>query len=81
MCGFPLVSKTLKIGILRICSFPHHTHTHLPPPPPPHTHTHSHTGERISLWDIKDFPLRLWLVFIIGNFYYATMYPFIGLAT
>ena len=48
---------------------------------PPPTHTHTHTGERISLWDIKDFPLRLWLVFIICVFYYVTVFPFIGLAT
>jgi len=38
------------------------------------------TGERISLRDIKDFPLKLWLVFIICVFYYVTVFPFIGLA-
>jgi len=45
-----------------------------------HTHHKSHTGERISLRDIKDFPLKLWLVFIICVFYYVTVFPFIGLA-
>ena len=40
MCGFPLVSKSHKIGILCICSSPHHTHTY--PSPLPHTHTHTH---------------------------------------
>ena len=59
--------EALKIQIL-----------HSPYPP---AHTHTHTGERISLWDIKDFPLRLWLVFIICVFYYVTVFPFIGLAT
>lgn len=39
------------------------------------------TGEQISLKDIKDFPLRLWLVFIICVAYYVTVFPFIGLAT
>ena len=39
------------------------------------------TGEQISLKDVKDFPLRLWLVFIICVAYYVTVFPFIGLAT
>ena len=39
------------------------------------------TGEQISFKDIKDFPLRLWLVFIICVAYYVTVFPFIGLAT
>ena len=39
------------------------------------------TGEQISLKDIKDFPLRLWLVFIVCVAYYVTVFPFIGLAT
>ena len=39
------------------------------------------TGEQISFKDIKDFPLRLWLVFIICVTYYVTVFPFIGLAT
>ncbi len=37
--------------------------------------------EKISLRDIKDFPLRLWLIFIICVAYYVTVFPFIGLAT
>ena len=36
--------------------------------------------ERISLRDIKDFPLTLWLVFIICVAYYVTVFPFIALA-
>ena len=39
------------------------------------------TQEKISIWDIKYFPLRLWLVFIICVAYYVTVFPFIGLAT
>lgn len=39
------------------------------------------TPEKISIWDVKDFPLRLWLVFIICVAYYVTVFPFIGLAT
>ena len=39
------------------------------------------TGEQISFKDIKDFPLRLWLVFIVCVAYYVTVFPFIGLAT
>lgn len=38
-------------------------------------------GERISLRDIKDFSLALWLVFFVCVFYYVTVFPFIGLAT
>ena len=37
-------------------------------------------GERISLWDIKDFPLRLWLIFAVCVAYYVTIFPFIALA-
>ena len=39
------------------------------------------TGEKISFRDIKDFPLKLWLIFIICVTYYVTVFPFIGLAT
>ncbi len=41
----------------------------------------SGTGEKISIWDVKDFPLRLWVIFIICVAYYVTIFPFIGLAT
>lgn len=37
--------------------------------------------ERISLKDIKNFPPKLWLVFIICVAYYVTVTPFVGLAT
>lgn len=37
-------------------------------------------GEQISLRDIKDFPLRLWVIFIVCVAYYVTVFPFIGLA-
>lgn len=37
-------------------------------------------GEKISLWDIKDFPLTLWIVFIVCVTYYVAIFPFIGLA-
>ena len=37
--------------------------------------------EKISFRDIKDFPLRLWLIFLICVAYYVTVFPFIGLAT
>ena len=37
--------------------------------------------EKISVKDVKDFPLRLWLLFIICVTYYVTVFPFIGLAT
>jgi MFS family permease len=37
-------------------------------------------GERISLKDIKDFPLRLWIIFLVCVCYYVTVFPFIGLA-
>jgi hypothetical protein len=39
------------------------------------------TQDKISIRDIKDFPLRLWLLFIICVEYYVTVFPFIGLAT
>lgn len=38
------------------------------------------TGEQISLRDVKDFPLRLWIIFIVCVAYYVTVFPFIGLA-
>ena len=41
----------------------------------------SGTGEKISIRDVKDFPLRLWVIFIICVAYYVTVFPFIGLAT
>ncbi|XP_033615440.1 major facilitator superfamily domain-containing protein 1 isoform X2 [Fukomys damarensis] len=37
------------------------------------------TGEVIKLTDIKDFPLPLWLIFIICVGYYVVVFPFIGL--
>lgn len=37
-------------------------------------------GEKISLRDIKDFPVKLWLVFLVCVAYYVTVFPFIGLA-
>lgn len=37
------------------------------------------TGEQVSLWDIKDFPLSLWLICAICVFYYAAVFPFIGI--
>ncbi|XP_054771784.2 major facilitator superfamily domain-containing protein 1-like [Lytechinus pictus] len=37
------------------------------------------TGETIKLSDIKDFPLSLWLIFLVCVFYYVTVFPFIGL--
>ncbi|XP_004075414.1 major facilitator superfamily domain-containing protein 1 isoform X1 [Oryzias latipes] len=37
------------------------------------------TGEVIKLTDVKDFPLTLWLVFIICVGYYVAIFPFIGL--
>lgn len=39
------------------------------------------TAEKISVKDIKDFPLRVWIMFIICVAYYVTVFPFIGLAT
>ena len=42
--------------------------------------THITTGERITLQDIMNFPVKLWLVFIICVCYYVTVFPFIGLA-
>ncbi|KAG7235030.1 hypothetical protein INR49_003395 [Caranx melampygus] len=38
------------------------------------------TGEVIKLTDVKDFPLSLWLIFIICVGYYVAIFPFIGLA-
>uniref|UniRef100_A0A8C2G5J4 Lysosomal dipeptide transporter MFSD1 n=1 Tax=Cyprinus carpio TaxID=7962 RepID=A0A8C2G5J4_CYPCA len=37
------------------------------------------TGEVIKLTDVKDFPVSLWLVFIICVAYYVAIFPFIGL--
>ncbi|XP_071950210.1 lysosomal dipeptide transporter MFSD1-like [Antedon mediterranea] len=37
------------------------------------------TGEVIKLSDVKDFPLTLWLIFIICVTYYVAVFPFIGL--
>ncbi|KAL3057461.1 hypothetical protein OYC64_007854 [Pagothenia borchgrevinki] len=37
------------------------------------------TGEVIKLTDVKDFPLTLWLIFIICVCYYVAIFPFIGL--
>ena len=60
-----------------------------------HTHTCTHTcthkksivrnvrlfaGEKISMRDVKDFPLRLWMIFIVCVTYYVTVFPFIALA-
>ena len=39
------------------------------------------TGEKISLRDVKEFPLSLWLIFLICVMYYVSVFPFIGLAT
>ncbi|XP_072033849.1 lysosomal dipeptide transporter MFSD1-like [Amphiura filiformis] len=38
------------------------------------------TGEVVYLKDIKDFPLTLWLLFLICVAYYVAVVPFIGLA-
>ncbi|XP_075892350.1 lysosomal dipeptide transporter MFSD1 isoform X2 [Nelusetta ayraudi] len=37
------------------------------------------TGEVIKLTDVKDFPLSLWLIFLICVGYYVAVFPFIGL--
>ncbi|XP_048460134.1 major facilitator superfamily domain-containing protein 1 isoform X4 [Rhincodon typus] len=37
------------------------------------------TGEVVKLKDVKDFPLSLWLIFLICVFYYVAVFPFIGL--
>jgi len=37
------------------------------------------TGEKVSLWDVKDFPLSLWLICAVCVFYYAAVFPFIGI--
>uniref|UniRef100_A0AAY4DZM9 Lysosomal dipeptide transporter MFSD1 n=1 Tax=Denticeps clupeoides TaxID=299321 RepID=A0AAY4DZM9_9TELE len=37
------------------------------------------TGEVIKLKDVKNFPLELWLIFIICVGYYVAIFPFIGL--
>ncbi|XP_037534144.1 major facilitator superfamily domain-containing protein 1 [Nematolebias whitei] len=37
------------------------------------------TGEVIKLTDVKDFPVTLWLIFIICVGYYVAIFPFIGL--
>ena len=38
------------------------------------------TSKKISIKDLKDFPLRLWLLFFISLTYYVTVFPFIALA-
>ncbi|XP_070801147.1 lysosomal dipeptide transporter MFSD1 isoform X1 [Pituophis catenifer annectens] len=37
------------------------------------------TGEVIKITDVKDFPLSLWLIFLICVCYYVAVFPFIGL--
>ncbi|XP_061829000.1 lysosomal dipeptide transporter MFSD1 isoform X2 [Nerophis lumbriciformis] len=37
------------------------------------------TGEVVKLTDVKDFPLPLWIIFIICVCYYVAIFPFIGL--
>ncbi|KAM9318967.1 lysosomal dipeptide transporter MFSD1 isoform 1-T1 [Pholidichthys leucotaenia] len=37
------------------------------------------TGEVIKITDVKDFPITLWLIFIICVGYYVAVFPFIGL--
>ncbi|EDV21302.1 uncharacterized protein TRIADDRAFT_30594 [Trichoplax adhaerens] len=37
------------------------------------------TGEKVSLLDVKDFSLQIWLMFIICVAYYVTVFPFISL--
>ncbi|XP_038672876.1 major facilitator superfamily domain-containing protein 1 [Scyliorhinus canicula] len=37
------------------------------------------TGEVVKLKDVKDFPLSLWMMFLICVFYYVAIFPFIGL--
>uniref|UniRef100_A0A673BKS4 Lysosomal dipeptide transporter MFSD1 n=1 Tax=Sphaeramia orbicularis TaxID=375764 RepID=A0A673BKS4_9TELE len=37
------------------------------------------TGDVIKLTDVKDFPVSLWLIFIICVCYYVAIFPFIGL--
>ncbi|XP_041068591.1 major facilitator superfamily domain-containing protein 1 isoform X2 [Carcharodon carcharias] len=37
------------------------------------------TGDVVKLKDVKDFPLSLWLIFLICVFYYVAVFPFIGL--
>lgn len=37
------------------------------------------TGEVVKLTDVKDFPLSLWLIFLICVCYYVAIFPFIGL--
>ncbi|KAM9853068.1 lysosomal dipeptide transporter MFSD1 isoform 2-T2 [Aulostomus maculatus] len=37
------------------------------------------TGEVIKLTDVKDFPLPLWIIFVICVSYYVAIFPFIGL--
>lgn len=36
-------------------------------------------GEVIHLSDVKDFPLTLWLIFIICVAYYVAIFPFIAI--
>ncbi|XP_067898254.1 lysosomal dipeptide transporter MFSD1 isoform X1 [Heterodontus francisci] len=37
------------------------------------------TGDVVKLKDVKDFPLSLWLIFIVCVCYYVAIFPFIGL--
>ncbi|XP_066912299.1 lysosomal dipeptide transporter MFSD1-like [Clytia hemisphaerica] len=37
------------------------------------------TGEEIRITDVKDFPLSVWLIFIICVTYYVAVFPFISL--
>ena len=37
------------------------------------------SGEKISLWDVKDFEAEMWLLCGICVAYYVTVFPFIGL--
>ena len=37
------------------------------------------TGDVIKLTAVKDFPLSLWLIFIICVAYYVAIFPFISL--
>ena len=39
----------------------------------------SKCNEVIKLTDVKDFPLQLWMIFLICLFYYVAVFPFIDL--
>ena len=69
--SFPLsFSLSLYTSSLCLSLFPVHTCT---------LYMHF-IGEQISMRDIKDFPLRLWIIFMVCVAYYVTVFPFIGLA-